>query len=675
MMQPNFSSRCLVVVGGMAAGLGMAVAIAAEPPLGADGPATAESASQRSTKSVFELTATDGEVVRIPMKTPPRFTVLCFLGAECPLARLYGPRLQKLAERFQADGVRFVGIDSNRQDSMADVREYVKEHRLTFPVVKDYDNKAADYFEATRTPEVVVLDAAEEICYRGRIDDQYEPGIARTKPERQDLQIALEELLAGKAPSVPRTAPAGCLIGKIRQTETTTKLTYCGEISRILQEHCVECHRAGEIGPFSLTEYDEVTGWGETMLEVIDDGRMPPWHANPKYGHFANARHMPDAEKESLRKWVSGGMPFGDPADLPEPFQTAAGWQLPRKPDQVIAMNNTPFKVPADGVVEYQYFVVDPGFKEDKWITGAQVIPGNPAVVHHCIVFVRPPDGAEFRGVGWLTGYVPGQRTAMLPAGYARRVPAGSRLVFQMHYTPTGTPQTDLTKIGLIFGDDKDITHEVSTLTALNHDFEIPPGHPNYLVSAGISRLPAQGEILAITPHMHYRGKSFRVFAERGDQTEILLDVPRYDFNWQHIYELAEPLPLQGITKLRFTARFDNSAANPFNPDPKRHVTWGDQTWEEMAIGFFEVAVPRGTQVQRFHNRQKVPKDTPERRQKIQAFVDRFFKRFDANGDGVIVKTELPLAQQRYGMREFDLNYDNRIEHNEIQSHAEARDF
>ena len=225
-----------------------------------------------------------------------------------------------------------------------------------------------------------------------------------------------------------------------------------------------------------------------------------------------------------------------------------------------------------------------------------------------------------------------------MPAGFPRVRGWCSRCTTR----PTAPGKQDLTKIGLIFGERQDITHEVSTLTALNHDFEIPPGHPDYPVSAGISRLPAKGEILAITPHMHYRGKSFRVFAERGEETEILLDVPRYDFNWQHIYELAEPLPLKSITKLRFTARFDNSAANPFNPDPARHVTWGDQTWEEMAIGFFQIAVPRGTKVDRFHKPQTTPQDSPERRQKIQAFVDRFFKRFDANGDGVILKTELP---------------------------------
>ncbi len=227
-MRKNRSSRWPVVFGFVVGGLGMALAIAAQPSSDKHQPAKAKSAPNvPNAKPVFELTATDGEVIPIPMKMPPRLTVLCFLGAECPLARLYGPRLQKLADAFQANGVRFVGINSNRQDSMADVRKYVKEHRLTFPVVKDYDNKAADYFEATRTPEVVVLDQAGGIGYRGRIDDQYEPGIARTKPERQDLKIALEELLARKTPSVPRTEPAGCLIGKIRKTETTTKLTYC----------------------------------------------------------------------------------------------------------------------------------------------------------------------------------------------------------------------------------------------------------------------------------------------------------------------------------------------------------------------------------------------------------------------------------------------------------------
>lgn len=622
----------------------------------------------------FQLPASDGKLISLPAENPPAFTVLCFLGAECPLAKLYAPRLQKLAETYGPKGVSFVGIDSNRQDSREDVQAYVEEHGLSFPVVKDYDNKAADHFQATRTPEVVVLDAKGGIRYRGRVDDQFQPGIARTKPTRNDLEIALKELVAGKQVSVAKTEPAGCLIGKVPQTKTPTDVTYSREVSRILKTHCVECHREGEIGPFSLTDYDEVIGWGEMMLEVIDQGRMPPWHANPKYGHFANARHMPESDKQTLREWVAGGMPFGNEKELPALYEsTTSGWQLPRKPDQILVMNKTPFAVPADGVVEYQYFVVDPKFAEDKWITGAQVIPGNPAVVHHCIVFIRPPDGADSKGVGFLTGYVPGQRTAQLREGRARRVPVGSRLVFQMHYTPTGTPQSDLTKIGLLFAEESEITHEVVTLTALNRDFEIPPRHANYPVSGGTSRIPENGELLAITPHMHYRGKSFRVMADAKQDSQILLDVPYYDFNWQHIYELREPLPLDNISKLRFTAHFDNSAGNPFNPDPSRHITWGDQTWEEMAIAFFEVAYPRGEKPKPRSPRKEVAQKSPEQTREIADFVEKFFKRFDENGDGVIRRTEMPLSQQRFGFRQFDRNDDGVLDREEIEAHAQRK--
>jgi len=625
------------------------------------------------TRPAFELPATDGTQISLPAKNPPRLRVFCFLGTECPLAKLYGPRLQNLAEKYASEEVRFLGIDSNRQDSREELRDYVKQHDITFPVVKDYDNKVADYYEATRTPEVIVLDERGKIRYRGRIDDQYEPGITRTKPSRNDLDIAIGELLAREPVSVAETEPAGCLIGKNPVTETPTDVTYCREVSRILQKHCVECHREGEIGPFSLTEYQEVIGWGEMMLEVIEQGRMPPWHANPKFGQFANARHMPEEDKTTLRKWVAGGMPFGEEDERPDPYESVEGWQLPRKPDQILKMNQTAFEVPAQGVVEYQYFVVDPGFSEDQWIKAAQVIPGNPEVVHHCIVFIRPPDGTDFRGAGFLSGYVPGQRAAVLPPGRARRIPKGSRLVFQMHYTPTGTPESDLTKIGILLAEEKDVTHEVVTLTALNQDFEIPPRASRHAVAGGISRLPEKGEILAITPHMHYRGKSFRVWADRTNAAEVLLDVPQYEFNWQHIYELADPLPVGDIEKLRFRAVFDNSKANPFNPDPERHVTWGDQTWEEMAIAFFEVAIPRGKK--KFRRRRSDADQSETNPQKITKFVDRFFDRFDTNRDGVIRRSELPLSLGRFGMRRLDKDGNGDLDRQEIRNHAAKRDL
>lgn len=627
------------------------------------------------THATFELPDTEGQLIGIPANAPAKLTVLCFLGAECPLANLYAPRLEALSQSFPTKDVRILGIGSNRQDSPEDLKAFIKKHAVTFPLLKDHDNKAADHFQATRTPEVIVLDAEGTIRYRGRIDDQYEPGIHRAKPLRNDLEEAINELLSDKTVSVPKTEPTGCLIGKIPKASTPTNVTYGKEVSRILDAHCVECHQPGEIGPFSLTDYEEVIGWGETLLEVIDQGRMPPWHASSNHRQIANARHMPTEDKETLRKWVAGGMPFGSAQDLPKLERKIKGWQLPKEPEQVVSMSQSPFDIPAEGVVDYQYFVVDPKFTEDKWITAAQVIPGNPAVVHHCIVFVRPPDESDFRSAGWLTGYVPGQRMEMLPMGYARKVPAGSRLVFQMHYTPNGTKQTDNTKIGLLFGKDSDITHEVNTLTVLNQDFEIPPHHASYPVSAGVSRFPAEGEILAITPHMHYRGKSIQVFAERGEDTEVLLDVPRYDFNWQHIYGLAQPIPLADITRLKFTAQFDNSDQNPFNPDPTEHITWGDQTWEEMAITFFEIATPRSGKTERPRKNQKSTTRSSEQQQKVDDFVSRFFERFDANKDGVILKTEMPVAQQRYGFDQFDRDNNGELDREEIQAHAKEREF
>jgi hypothetical protein len=336
-------------------------------------------------------------------------------------------------------------------------------------------------------------------------------------------------------------------------------------------------------------------------------------------------------------------------------------------------MRDRPFVVPGEGTVEYQYFVVDPGFEEDNWVIGAEVIPGCRSVVHHCIVFVRPPDGEEFRGVSWLTAYVPGQRTAMLPPGHGRYVPAGSQLVFQLHYTPNGSEQSDLSKVGLVFGEAAEITHEVFSQIGLEQEFEIPPHSANYTVSASPRRLPDRGTLLAVAPHMHLRGKSFRLVSRHADAESVLLDVPRYDFNWQHVYEFAEPLPLESIGELEFVATFDNSESNPVNPDPTQHVTWGDQTWEEMAVSFFEIAVPR----------QKVPDAEPtlaatavendRRSKRVQRFTRQFFGRFDSNTDGHIHRSELPLSMERFGFWNWDDDGDGSLNRAEVTQAVERR--
>ena len=622
----------------------------------------------------FELMDAAGESFVLASGTDSRLTVVCFLGTECPLARLYGPRLSRMAAEFSNEGVQFIGVNSNRQDSMIDIREYVRTYNVKFPVLRDIANKVADKYLATRTPEVFVLDRELNILYRGRIDDQYAPGVSRQKPRRLDLQRAITELLAGNPVTVARTEAVGCLIGRVRHQEDPIDngITFAEHVVPVLHRHCIECHRAGEIGPFGMERYDEVAGWADTMLETIDDGRMPPWHADPRHGEFRNTRAMADSDRQILRDWVAGGLAEGDLSAAPEPPPVVDGWQLLKEPDVVLEMRDRPFTVAAEGTVEYQYFVVDPGFKEDKWILDAQAMPGNRSVVHHIIVFIRAPNLSRTSGVGWLTAYVPGARQIELPEGRARLVPAGSKFVFQMHYTPTGQQQDDISRLGLVFADESSVTHEVYTLAGLDQEFEIPPGDPCYLVEGNVRRLPRDAELLGIAPHMHYRGKSFTLWNGPGEDADVLLHVPRYDFNWQHVYQLKEPLPLNEVENLRFSVAFDNSDSNPFNPDSGEWVSWGDQSWEEMAVAFFDVAVPRDRSEERNTSVRAAATNELPRQQKIDAYVDRFFQALDRNGDGQVAESETPVIVRRRNFRRIDSDENGYLTESEILQFAES---
>ncbi|MFK8112778.1 MAG: redoxin domain-containing protein [Rubripirellula sp.] len=598
--------------------------------------------------------------------------VVCFLGTECPLAKVYGPRLERMSQTFGKRGVAFIGINSNIQDSMEELANYVVRHGITFPVGKDFDRSVALQSGATRTPEAFVIDRDGVIQYQGRIDDQYEPGLARSEATQHDLKDAIELLLAGKPVQNPRVEAVGCLIALPKEKPSNvSNITFCDQVIRVLQEHCIECHRDGEIGPFTLDQYDEVVGWADMSLEVIDQGRMPPWHASPEHGNFANSRFMPDSDKQVLRDWVDSGMPYGDAKQLPEMKKFTQGWRFGREPDLVLEMADKPFIVPAEGTVEYQYFVVDPGFTEDTWIRAAQVIPGDSSVVHHCICFTRPPDDGDFRDIGLLSAYVPGQVRGQLPSGFAQKVPAGSRIVFQMHYTPNGKVTEDNTRIGLLFEAAKNVTHEILALGGAEQEFEIPPGVANHTVEGSMGWFPKDGFLLSVMPHMHLRGKSFQFFIRTEEGGQQILDVPAYDFNWQHNYELSEPLALEKVSDLRFAAVFDNSESNPTNPDASEYVTWGDQTWQEMAVTFVSVARPLH---QERKPAQKETKASKLARQKQQTdwkrianeFAGGYIQRFDKNGDGELVSHELPDSVRMFSFRSLDHDRDSRITHEEI---------
>lgn len=653
------------VIGGMLALVPM-TARAAEP----------TSASRRSWAEVAAKplpSSQGGEQTLQAVQAP--FRVICFLGTECPLAKLYGPRLDTLAGELADRGVAFIGVNSNPQDSPDEIATYAEQHAISFPILKDVDQAVALALGATRTPEVVVVDDTGTICYRGRIDDQYDPGVARAEPTVHYLADALAALTSGKPVSLAVTEPVGCLI-QLPDPEgspvPTTSLTFANEISRVLQKHCVECHQAGEIGPFALEEYDEVIGWGDMLLEVIDQKRMPPWHADSQHGAFANARDMPAEDIAMLREWVEADMPFGDAADLPPPLAHAAEWDLPREPDLIFPMSEQPYVVPSEGVVEYQYFVVDPGFTEDVWVKGVAVDPGNRSVVHHAIVFLRPPDGSDFNGFGLLGGYVPGQKSLELPTGYAQRVAAGTLLAFQMHYTPTGQVEEDLTRIGLILADPDEVTHEVYTVGGIEQDFEIPPGASEYTVSGQMRGIPKEGKLLSINPHMHLRGRAVKLFADQQGRSETLLSVPHYDFNWQHNYAFANPLNLSDVEQVRFEMTYDNSKGNPFNPDPSEYVTWGDQTWEEMAVVFATVARPKGareTEDASELSEEELATREAARNARAEAFADDYLATLDRDGDAAVSRDEAPEAVKMFSFRQLDIDQDGFVRRDELVRH------
>ena len=365
-------------------------------------------------------------------------------------------------------------------------------------------------------------------------------------------------------------------------------VTYAKQVARILQDHCQTCHHPGTAAPFSLLTYEDAVNWSGTIKEVLLDKRMPPWHADPRYGKFSNDRRLKTELAETVIDWIDSGMEQGDKKDLPAPRTYADGWVI-GKPDLVFELPAEQ-TVPAAGVVPYQYFVTPTNFKEDVWIQAAEARPGNRAVVHHIIVSFRDPKNKDRRGAvgdGFIVGTAPGDMPVILRPGMARRIPAGADLIWQMHYTPNGKEAKDRSQVGFILYRGKEPPKwNAQTIGISNANFVIPPGDANHLVESEWV-VPRDTLLLSFMPHMHLRGKDFEYRAEYPDgRKEILLSVPRYDFSWQASYRLAEPVRLPKGTKIHCTAHFDNSANNPANPDPKKQVTWGDQTWEEMMIGW-----------------------------------------------------------------------------------------
>lgn len=400
--------------------------------------------------------------------------------------------------------------------------------------------------------------------------------------------------------------------------------TFYKDVLPIIQDRCQECHREGEIGPMAFSGYPDTRPWAKAIKEVVRSRKMPPWFADPAHGSFSNDRSMTRKEIETIAAWVDAGSPEGDRKDAPAAREWPTGWGIP-KPDMVFTMPSA-FPVPADGKIDYQYIVLPTGLTEDKWVQIVEARPSARSVVHHVVVYIREPESKWLRGeaepgvpfvpppssgggrrrndIGGagsdiLTIYTPGNLPDTFHPGQAKLIKAGSDLVLQLHYTANKTAASDKTSVGVIFAKEPPV-ERVLTLALGNDKFAIPPGDGNYKVPAETT-LPNAGTLLSFFPHMHLRGKAFEYrLTQPEEQEQVLLKVPEYDFNWQLTYRLDKPIALRPGAKMSAAGWFDNSPNNPYNPDPKQEVRFGEQSWEEMMIGFFDVAVPADMDRRRF---------------------------------------------------------------------------
>lgn len=621
--------------------------------------------------SSFELQDFRGKTHLVKTDGEAKGTLIVVLGVECPLAKLYTPVLNRIADSYSAKGISCIAINSNSQDSITDMAAYSSRFEMTMPYLKDVGNEISNRLGATRTPEAFLLSSDGTICYQGRIDNQYGIGSVREADVTSFLTNAMDDLLAGSDVRHPFEPTIGCLIGRVREPVLDSEITYANQVSRILQNRCVECHRQGEIAPFALVDYDEVSGWADMIAEVVDEQRMPPWHASPEHGEFSNARALSEDEKQTLIQWARNGAPMGDESMLPEPMDYVTGWQLPSKPDVIIPISKEPFRVKAEGEVEYKYFEVDPGFTEDKWVKAAELLPGNRSVVHHILVFIREPGQSADVSAGglggFLFGYVPGFRVDPYLEGMAKRIPAGSTLVFQMHYTPVGTVQEDISKLGLIFAEPEEVKYEVVTTSAVQLGIEILPNQKDQKEYAYSHMNLKDYQLLSFMPHMHLRGQSFKYELVKADQTrETILDVPHYDFNWQSPYQLAKPIRFSKGDRIACTATYDNSPENPHFNDSDRLVRWGDQTSDEMMIGYFDVAVPIEEATAMKKERERLFQD------EVEMMSHLFLTSNDANGDEFLSVEEL-RPRMRRAVGRFDTDGDKKLSLEEIRTYYKQR--
>lgn len=521
-----------------------------------------------------------------------RVVVLFFTENGCPVARQSIDKLKSLREHYSDRGVVIWMIDSNADDDRKSIEQEAKDFDIApLPVLIDDTQEIARVLDVKRTAETICIDTAHwTVFYRGAIDDQLVEGAQKPEATEKYVANALDQFLSSKPITHPNTVGRGCLITfEPSGTQGDHPVSYTREIAPMLEAKCVSCHSPGNIAPFSMSSYKKVHGRADMIREVLVARRMPPWGADPRYGHFKNDRSLSLAQQKTLLRWIDEGAPQDDgPDPLAKPVPEKPLWPM-GQPDYIIKLPVAE-KIPATGVLDYRYVEISSPITNDVWLAGAVFRPGNRRVVHHLIVrakYDKTPKAAQEDA--FLTGWAPGIDYWAYPEGTGKFLGAGATLSFELHYTADGKPETDQSELGLYVMKTPP-KEALQTQGAYNQDLVVSPHEAN-APSFAVCGFDHDTIIYDLAPHMHLRGSWFKYEAlYPTGKRETLLSVPRYDFNWQTIYRLAEPKVVPAGTWIFCTGGFDNSARNPSNPNPDKRIVWGDQSFDEMFIGFMDVA-------------------------------------------------------------------------------------
>jgi peroxiredoxin/mono/diheme cytochrome c family protein len=520
-----------------------------------------------------------------------RAVVLFFTGVGCPIVKKNARKFRDLRDEFAGKGIEFWVVNSFAGDEKQEVRkEQDKLGLRSMTILLDSKQAVALALGVDRTAEAVAIDLEnQEIFYRGAIDDQLSEGAEKPEASRHFLKNALEAFLQGQEIEVAKTKARGCRITYAKVTEDDAAPDYSTQVAPLLQDNCVTCHRKGGIGPWSMNSHRRVSNYADMIEEVLLTRRMPPWDPHPAYGKFKDPQSISREDTQTLLRWVQAGAPGPGSVDpLEAPLPDPPDWRL-GEPDVVLKLPELQ-SVPPTGVLDYRYIEVENPFKEDVWISGMDIKPDNRKVVHHIILYVNKP-GVHGRGEKgeFFVGWAPGASPLKYEEGIAKKLPADAKLTFEMHYTTCGTEEVDQSEIALYLADGP-AERIAETRQAINWDLNIPPGESEAAHSATY-HFDQPATLYGLFPHMHFRGKWMKYELLQPDgKRETLLHVPRYDFQWQFSYYLEEPRHVPAGSWLIVTGAFDNSADNPANPDPNKRVIFGEQSWDEMFIGFFEAA-------------------------------------------------------------------------------------